>query len=334
MSKTNSIATLLPDLVNSAWAFRNKIINGSAAIAQRPSLVASTGVQGYGGPDRYFSGNLNAAGGQFTQSQGTLTYNGTSHNAVVQTVNTAIATTTSNNIWLGIQQSILGANCYDLLGQAVAISFLFAANTAGIYSLALRDGDGANSWVTTFFAPANVTQKIIIPVSVLPANLNTSNNSFAGLLVNVGGINTGSVTTSTLGAWQGGSFYVANTATNWGTSIGNFIAITNLQLEAGPAATTFENRPNELALCQPYCETGTIQFPGVATASAQVLGQTVPFKATKISSPTMTYTTTLNTNCSATLVFSPVSDSFLVTSTSVAAGAMQFNATWLASDEL
>src|SRR5271169_1155806 len=115
-------AQALSNLATTQVAFRNRIINGNCNVAQRPSFAYTSGTAGYGGPDRYTAANI-GAGGMFTQSQGTITYNGVMKNAVVQTVNTAIVSDTTTNYWSGIQQYVEGLNCYDLLGQPITISF-------------------------------------------------------------------------------------------------------------------------------------------------------------------------------------------------------------------
>jgi hypothetical protein len=255
MSATNNIANLTPELVTQQWAFRNRIINGSCNIAQRPAFAATTATSGYGGPDRFIAVNGETAGGEFTQSQGTIMYNGIVHNAVVQTVNAPIVSTTTTNYWSGIEQRVEGLNCYDLLGQPVTVSFIFETNVSGTYSVALIDGTGTNSFVTTFLAVASTPVKVLIPISMLPLTLGTPNSPATGLQCTIGFLNTGTYQTSTLGMWQTGAYITAMGATNWGAVTGNYIALTNLQLEAGTSATTFETRHSgiEFALCQRYC---------------------------------------------------------------------------------
>src|ERR1700685_254174 len=112
MSLTNMIASAGDSLATTQWAFRNRIINGNANIAQRgTTYLVAAGDSGYGGPDRFYAENGGAADGEFTQSQGTITYNGVMYNAVMQTVNTAITSTTTTNYWHGITQRIEGYNC-------------------------------------------------------------------------------------------------------------------------------------------------------------------------------------------------------------------------------
>src|SRR5271168_3245282 len=183
MSLTNMIASAGDSLATTQWAFRNRIINGNCNIAQRPSLLVAAATSGYGGPDRYFAANMNAADGEFTQSQGTITYGGVLLNAVMQTVNTAITSTTTTNYWSGISQAIEGYNIYSLLGSPVVLSFLFETNVSGTYSVAISDYTRTNSYVTTFMATAGTPAKVVIPIAMLPLTLTTPNTSAGGLWV-------------------------------------------------------------------------------------------------------------------------------------------------------
>jgi hypothetical protein len=252
-------AQALNNLASTQLAFRNRIINGACNIVQRVNISCTTGIGGYGAPDRYYAYN-GSSGGEFTQSQGTITYNGIVHNAVVQTVNTAIASTTGTNYWDGITQKIEGYNCHDLLGQPVTVSFIFNTNVSGTYSVSICDGAYANTIVAIFTAIANTPVKVIIPIPILPLTLTIPNTNALGLQVNIGAINTGTFQTAVTGIWQTGDYIMATGATNWGSTAGNFIALTNLQLEAGTSATPFENTGPaiEMIRCQRYYQ--TLQF--------------------------------------------------------------------------
>jgi len=295
MSLTNQIANIAPELVNNQWAFRNRMINGSCNISQRPSFVASTGLNGYGGPDRYLASNGNSAGGQFTQSAGTISYLGLTHNAVVQTVNTAIVSSTTTNYWYGVTQRIEGFNSYDLLGQPVTVSFIFETNVTGVYSFVLKDSTPSSTYVTTFSATANIPNLVVLQIPNLPLSLVVPTSNATGLLVQIGALNTGTYQTSTPNTWQSGNYFTASGTTNWGAAIGNFISLTNLQLEPGLVATPFENRPYsvELALCQRYYETGYISMQSAAVG---FIIAPESFHATKRTTPTITYSGTAYVN--------------------------------------
>jgi hypothetical protein len=246
---------VLANIATTPLGSRNRIINGACNIAQRMAMAYTFGVAGYGGPDRYYAANEStAANGQFTQSQGTITYNGVMYQAVTQTVNTPIVTNATTNYWSGITQRIEGLNCYDLLGQPVALSFIFETNFSGLYSVALTDGTQLNSWVTTINAVAGIPLKVMIPVSMLPTTLSIPSTTSVGLYLYIGASNYGTYQTSVLNTWETGNYFTASGAADWGLTAGNYIAATQIQLEPGTIATRFEKRPvsQEFVNCYRY----------------------------------------------------------------------------------
>jgi len=273
-----------------AIGFRNRAINGACSVAQRGSLAATAGTGGYGGPDRFLASNGGSAGGQFTQSQGTITYGGVVKSAVVQTVNTAVSSLSGSNYWGGINQPIEGLHCYDLLGQPAVISFIFSTNVSGTYTASLRDYSGSNSFVSTFTATAGVPVKVTIPVASIPTTLTTPNSAAGGMYVAVGTLNTGTYQTSTLNSWATGNLLSASGATNWGATAGNFIALTELQLETGTVATPFERRPGglEYLLCERYYQVSygnmAAGTPGAGNTCYTDLNLSVSMRATPTAS--------------------------------------------------
>jgi hypothetical protein len=297
-TQSNSIARVYDSLSG-----RNRIINGNCNVAQRGSVALTTGVSSYGGPDRFVAQNI-SAGGQFTQSQGTITFGGLTKNAVLQTVNTALTSLTTTNYWGGIQQRIEGYNCFDMLGQPISISFIFNTNVTGTYSLALGDGTGSNSYVTTFTATANTPAKYTFNIPTLPTTLGVSNTSSVGLFVTIGALNQGTYQTSTLNSWQASNFITSTSSTNWGSTINNFISVTEVQLEEGNIATPFEREVYGITFskCQRY-------FQAYSFASGQA------------------FLAGLNTSTTDAYVFFPLEVPMRIagTATSVGAGAFNFN---------
>ena len=276
---------------------RNRIINAACDIAQRPPLVCSVGVSGYGGPDRYYTTN-DGAGGQFTQTLSGMAFNGIARNTVRQTVNTGTTSFAAGNFWFGITQKIEGFNAYDLRGKPVAISFVFNANLTGTYSVSLRDSTASQSYVTTFAAVANtpLQVKILIPTIPLASSIPLTNG--LGLFVVVGFQNQGTFQTSTLNAWQAGNFLSANTAIIWAATAGNFIELTDLQLEEGAAVTPTERRSYsvEFALCSRYYQKKT---HNVTPSNAL---STVHFMTSMRAAPTNTVTFDVGTGATFTVM--------------------------------
>lgn len=271
---------------------RNRIINGDIRVAQRSSVTFASGNAGYAGPDRFFTSN-GTGGGSFTQSVGTITYNGVARNAAVLTVNTANTSLTGGNFWQGFQQRIEGTNCYDMIGQSIAVSFIFNTNVTGTYCFTLIDGAVAQSYMNTFTATANTPQKVtfIIPAPTTPLSIPNTNG--IGLYVNIGFLNTGTYQTTApnVGTWQSTIYYTAPSATNWGATPGNFIAITELQVEPGPYATPFErvNIAEQLLRCQRYYEQISTAYYGAGGCNGATTAYVViPWTVSKRAAPSCT----------------------------------------------
>lgn len=253
----NSIQTLtnktLPEYHNTA-GMRNRIINGACDVAQRGSRTAGLFINGYGGPDRYWTSN--GVGGAFVQAKSTVTFGGFVKSTVRQTV-TVIANAaafTGGPTWEGITQKIEGFNSYDLKGKPVSVSFIFDTNLAGTYSVAIKDGGSTQSYVTTFTVAANTPTKITVPVPTIPLAANMPNSNARGMAVHIGALNQGTFQTATLNVWQAANFFTATGATLWSATVNNYIQVTELQVVEGLVDTPFERRSyaSELLLCQRY----------------------------------------------------------------------------------
>jgi hypothetical protein len=235
----------------SALLGKNRIINGGCAVQQRSFFTAS-GTGGYGGPDRY---SISASNGTCVQQAGTITYGGVVRPAIVQTATVAATNLAGSNFWSGVRQFIEGYNCYDLLGQPIAISFIFMAKLPGVYTVALRDSLGTTCYVTTItVAAADTPQYYALSIPAIPAAASIPCSSAMGLQLWIGAQNVATFNTSTLNSWQSSSAVVANTAITWATTVNAYIALTDLQIEAGGVATPFDRRnmAQEIAFCQRY----------------------------------------------------------------------------------
>lgn len=264
-TQSNSIARVYDSLSG-----RNRIINGNCIITQRAGATIS-GAATYAGPDRYY-GVISGAGGSFTQAAGTITYNSVSKPAIVQTVTSPNTSLTGTNFWSGIIQTIEGVNSFDLLGQPISVSFIFNTNVAGTYSMIVRDNPNTTVYASTFTIAANTPTYFSFSIPSVPTSASVPASNAAGLQVVIGALNTGTYQSPASNTWTSGTVYISATgATNWGLVNGNFIAMTELQLEHGTIATPFEREPYNITLqkCQRYfCK----NFPQ-GTAPANNAGQ-------------------------------------------------------------
>lgn len=313
---------------------RNRIINGSMQIAQRASLVYTTGISGYSGPDRYVSANI-GAGGQFTQAAGTMTVNGQSLPAIVQTVNVVNTNITVGNYWQGVTQQIEGFNCFDLKTKPIAVSFWFNASVAGNYTVALRDGGAINTFLATIVALANTPQKVTV---LIPATLATGvmpNSNAVGLYLSIGAINTGTFQSAVVGSWTVGNFLVASGSTNWGATLNATISITELQVEGGTVATVFERRIHgtELAMCQRYFETGTYSWI-MYQAAGSGFSSVQPYSVAKRVAPTVSASGVSSANVTSPGVATSGVTGLVQSGTATALGTVVHTGTYIANAEL
>jgi hypothetical protein len=276
--------------------FRNRIINGGCRVAQRPSYQQNGAFAGkaFAGPDRFQIVTIGTPGGTVTQSAGTIGFQGIARPATFQTVNSVATSISGSNAWSGFQYVIEGFDAYDLLGNPVSISFIFATATTGLYSVCLRDYTGTQSCISQFMATAGVPVKMIVPIPSLPLNLSVPASNDGGLTLTIGALNMGQFqTTNPLGAWGPSGFLTAAGNVNWINAANNFIAIAELQLEPGNVATIFERRPIsiELPLCQRYFETGVQCSVGYSTASGYAASsqQQMRYSVTKRVNPTVVF---------------------------------------------
>ena len=268
---------------------KNRIINGDCRISQRATVTATSASSVYGGVDRFRAVNGNG-GGSFTQSRTTMTVNGVGKLAVRHQVVTAMTNSTGTNYWGGINQLIEGLNCYDFIGKPIVASFIFNTNVSGTYSISMRDSANSKSYVSTFVAVANTPVKVVLPLAPVPVDAVIPNTNAAGCQIMIGTINTGTYQTSSLNGWQSGMFFSAAGATNWGGTVGNFIEVTDLQIEVGTQATEFEYRGQTLErlMCQRYYHANTVSARFPATAGSQLVSHSIMFAVAMRDVPTQT----------------------------------------------
>ena len=224
--------------------FKNRLINGDFDIAQRGTSFTSTG--GANNDDTY---NLDR---WFVLSDG--------NDIVDITQTTTVPTGAQNSIGLdvetinkkfGIAQIIEASNCFDVIGGNVTLSF--QAKVSSVTKLdnikcAIVAWSGTADTVTSDIISAwgaegtNPTLIANATYENTPANLSVT-TSFASYSVTAN-VDTASTKNIIVFIWSDVT----------DTTLGDFLYITNVQLESGTTATSFDYRPygTELALCQRY----------------------------------------------------------------------------------
>lgn len=266
----------------SSFGFKNRIINGGMDIAQRGTSFTSTSSANNDDTyvlDRFYI--LSDGNDIIDVTQTTTVPTGAKYSIGldVETVNKKF----------GIAQIIENANCFDAIGGNVTVSFqakVSATTNLDNIKCAIVAWSGTADTVTSDIISAwNVegTNPTLIANATYentPANLNVT-TSFATYTVTAN-VDTASTSNIILFIWS-------DVTT---TSLGEFLYITDVQLEKGSTATSFDYRPygTELALCQRYCQVVEQNNFGIILSSANS-GTTWtwwPLKTTMRASPALT----------------------------------------------
>jgi len=253
--------------------FKNRIINGDFQIWQRGETFSfesdsssNTYVFGYTA-DRFQCGN-SKAGGKFTVSRGNI--NGfNSFKITVDTPPDNLSWDGSNErYWKIIQYLFEGNQLFDLVQKKsdITISFLFKSNVAGKFSVVFRNNrasDGSYSWGSDVWATSFEYDGSEVPKRfsfTIPLNNKWNggifNDNQLGFSLHLCCITDSHLVATTENEWISGNFISSPDHTNWASQAGNYIEITQLQLEEGSEATDFEYVPYEIQLlrCMRYYE--------------------------------------------------------------------------------
>lgn len=218
---------------------RNRIINGAMQISQRTAVntnvAVGTGTSGTFGPDRFSA--YTGTGSLWNISQVSTSAYDFPYALRLQRI---AAQTSTSAVYL--RQIIETANCIDLAGQSVILSFY--ATAGATYS-----GGAATVSVFTGTAADQGT-----------AALNTA--TWTGLVSPINSTFTPTTTrtrytfTGTIGATVQEIAFSISWSGSGTAGATDYIDITGVQLEVGTVATPFERRlyGQELALCQRYYE--------------------------------------------------------------------------------
>ena len=280
---TGSAVGALSGPNGSAFALRNRIINGDMRIDQRNGGAAVVlGSSQIYITDRFLSANTTGTG-VITGSQSTI--GGLKSFRLVAT--TAVTNLTEGNNIQGLQTVFEAQNVFDLNGKTITISFLVDTNWIGNLAIGIVNTSVTRSYVVDRPVVAG-TNSISVSIPLESNTVNTNDNG-GGLYLQIGQNNEGTLRTATTNAWVTGNFQCSTASTQWAKTTGNFINVTGVQLEEGSVATPFERRPIglELALCQRYFEIGS-QRHRVDPFPANSLGANAFFAVSKRSTPTIT----------------------------------------------
>jgi hypothetical protein len=240
---------------------RNLIINGAMQIAQRNTSVTGITSDGYYTADRWILG-LSSAGTwtmNVDSSGPTNTEFRKSANVICTTADSSLAASDVARFLQRIEgQNLQSIKKGTSAAESLTVSFWVKSSNTGTYICEFVDTDNARQISKSYtIDTANTWEKktITVPSDTTGQLDNDNNTSFVLLFWLAAGTD---LTSGTLNSSAWASSTNANRAVgqlNLANAVGNYWAVTGVQLETGTVATPFEMRNigQELALCQRYC---------------------------------------------------------------------------------
>jgi hypothetical protein len=256
-----------------------------------------------------------------------------SYKVDVTTVDTSIAA----GDYAQFTQRIEGYNVRDLIGTTFTLSFWVKSPKTGVHCVALRNAPVPNrSYIKEYtVVSANTWEYKTITVTggLITAGTWDWTNG-VGLSITFSFAN-GTTFQATADTWQTGNFHATANQVNVMDNTSNDFFLTGVQLEPGPVATPFEQRPigTELALCQRYFQANRAVYLVAYVDSGGSLGTAAYLSPQMRSTPTIGSIVTDSTNLGARTFTANARNVYVFAGASSAGGA-QLSETFNASAEL
>ena len=254
---TNAVAIAQQGSNNTT--FRNRIINGAMVIDQRNAGASVTPSGAVYNIDRWWTFGTQSSKFSIQQNAGSVTPPAGFTNYLGVTSLSAYSVTSTDQFILA--QWIEGFNASDLgwgtaNAKTVTLSFQVYSSLTGTFAGCIQNYSNNRSYPFTYtVSSANTWTPISITIAGdTTGTWGTTNTGFGGVIFSLGA---GSTYQSTANTWVAGNYKSVSGATSVVGTNGATFYITGVQLEAGSAASPFENRlyGTELALCQRYFQT-------------------------------------------------------------------------------
>jgi len=273
----------------SNMAGRNRLINGGMGIDQRNAGAAVTATGQTYFLDRFQTANSTATG-TITIQQSSL---GNSR-SFKNTATAAVTDLTANKLVYGVLQRVESQNCFDLNSRTITVSFKVETNWSGNLPVSIQNSALTRSYVVDVAVVSGVNS--VSATILLEAATVATNGVDRGLSVVIGTNNEADLRTASTGVWNADAYLLVSTSsTQWAKTTGNFINVTEVQLEEGSVATPFEHRMygQELALCQRYFRKmlATVIYARFASGFCENTTRAstyIPFPTVMRSAPTFT----------------------------------------------
>lgn len=320
---------LTPVQVKTARA-KNLIVNPSMQVSQENG---NTGIAtGYPADQWWFLTNGFTA--LVARSQSFVSPDN-SQNTLIHSFSVAKASLAAGD-YCQLLQPIEGQRAAELAwGTTKAIPavlrFNAACEQAGTYTAVIQNGAGDYSWLGAFTCDGTTNLKtFVFPIPAQPSGAWAKDNT-QGLSVRF--VYAAGTTYQGAAGWQAGSKLALTGSTNGAAVINKNMIITDVGLYADPDNTglppPFElpDFATELVKSQRYYYGQQFQMGGYSIASGTDY-YFLPAKASMRTTPTVGYTTSTSTNCSAAQVINPTTEGALIYAQIAATGVYVFNGTY------
>lgn len=274
---------------------RNRIINGDFNIWQRGTSFPAIAHPSYSA-DRWRYFEVSSAVHTISRSTDvpTVAEAGRLFNySMLVDCTTADASIAAGDL-VGVHQRIEGYNFLPIAQKAFTISFWVKATKTGIYCVSARNGGGTpdRSYVSEYTINTTDTwEKKTVTVSASPTAGTWNYTNGTGVSITFA-LAAGSTFQTTADAWNTGDFIATSNQVNACDSASNDFRICGVQVEAGSAASDFEDISflDSLMLCQRYYEDsdGESGYYRSQVDNTGQYGDSVKYKVTKRANPTLT----------------------------------------------
>lgn len=264
--------------------YRNKIHNGNFYIASRgTSFVSGANNNDTYNLDRWFVLSNGNDIVDITQSTTAPSYQATSIALDVETINEKF----------GIAQIVEDIDCKDLIGQTVTLSFQAKVNSLNLNNLkaAVIAWNGTANVVTSDMVSAwnnaNVNPTLKSNLSYVNTPTSTATGAFTVANTNWNSYSVTTTVPTTVGGVAVTNLIVFIWSDTKTTSLGDFLYLTEIQLEQASTASPFERLPVSMQqqLCERFlpafiCKGAERYFGGwgAATATSQIMLNYFPFR--------------------------------------------------------
>lgn len=264
---------------------RNFIVNGAMAVSQEHGSAPSTVTNTRYVVDEFASVN-NSLTGVMTVEQSELE----NSKSAKMTATSAVTDLTGTKYVQPLFNALEAQNVYHLNGKKITLSFKVETNWAGNLSVVLKNSDFTKSFVFDIVVTAGVNT--VSKTIQLEADTVLVNDNTTGLSLAIGFVNEGSYQTATIGdVWQTNSAFCTTNSTMWAKTTGNFVNVTQVQLEEGSVATPFEHLKYSeyLTECQRYFEIIGRGITGCSSVNPVGFRINAVYKVDKCKTPTLEF---------------------------------------------